>query len=38
MKKSKIIAVAVLAVIFVTVMVLALTGAISGIEPLVGKP
>ncbi len=38
MKKSKIIAIAVLAVIFVTVFTLMLTGALSGIEPGVGKP
>lgn len=38
MKKSKIIAISVLAVIFVTVMVLMLTGALSGIEPATGKP
>ena len=38
MKKSKIIAISVLAVIFVTVMTLMLTGALSGIEPAIGKP
>lgn len=38
MKKSKIIAISVLAVIFVTVFTLMLTGALSGIEPATGKP
>lgn len=38
MKKSKIIAIIVLAVIFVTVMVLMLAGVFSGIEPTTGKP
>ncbi|MBO5358544.1 MAG: phosphatase PAP2 family protein [Clostridia bacterium] len=38
MKKSKIIAIAALAVIFVTVFTLMLTGALSGIEPATGKP
>ena len=38
MKKSKILAISVLAVIFVTVFTLMLTGALSGIEPATGKP
>lgn len=37
MKKSKIITIAVLAVIFVTVMVLALTGTLEGFEPKLHK-
>ena len=38
MKKSKIIAISILSVIFVTVIVLMLTGALQGIEPATGKP